>query len=62
LNWFFFYYFDITEKDSFRKTSGIFRIEARALHSSTYTPSTRTISITGVLVTVLSFTFIRSFT
>jgi hypothetical protein len=61
LNWFFFL-FNITDKDSFGKTSSIFSIEARALDSSAYTPSARAISIARVLVTMLSFAFIGSFT
>jgi len=54
--------FCIADKDSFRKTSSVFSIEARALNSSAYTPSARAISIARVLVTVLSFAFIGSFT
>jgi len=54
--------FCIADKDSFWKTSSVLGIEARALNSSAYTPSARAIRIARVLVAVLSFAFIRSFT
>jgi len=54
--------FSIADKDSFGKTSSVFSVEARALDSSADTPSARAISIARILVTMLSFAFIGSFT